>query len=246
MQQAWRLHQSSRYAKLVNWSLVIDYGRFVNFVSTALPEITDCLKRENYQTVLDGRPLLYLLNTKMDLSIVSSGINQLRRACQEARVQNPYVVLMLSSPTRGVLAVTGADAVGAYEKAGPVPVAGTYAELVTIAENYWTTLSSTGQPIIPTAMTGWDTRPRQETPTPWSTNPRGPSGEERYFAPGTAEQIAAHVRDMESWIRKNPQSCPAQTGVIYSWDEHDEGGSTLNPTLGGGDRILRSVGQYLE
>ena len=87
MQQAWRLHQSSRYAKLVNWSLIIDYERFVKFVSTVLPEITDCLKRENYQTVLDGRPLLYLLNTKMDLSIVSGEINQLRRACREAGVR---------------------------------------------------------------------------------------------------------------------------------------------------------------
>jgi hypothetical protein len=51
---------------------------------------------------------------------------------------------------------------------------------------------------------------------------------------------------MITWIRNNPQSCPAQTGIIYSWDEHDEGGSALNPTLGGGDRILKAVGQSLE
>ncbi len=246
MQQAWRLHQTSPYAKLVNWSLVFSYGPFVTQASTIMPELTGYLKRANYQSVLDSRPLLFLLNDKTDLSILANGIRQFRHGCRQAGAQNPYVVLMLSSPTRGVLSVTGADAVSAYEKAGPTPVAGNYAELVTIAENYWTTLAGTGQAIVPTAMTGWDTRPRQETSTPWPTNPRGPSGEEHYFAPGTAEQIAAHVRNMASWIRKNPQSCPAQTGIIYSWDEHDEGGSTLNPTLGRGDSILTAVGQYLE
>ena len=150
----------------------------------------------------------------MDLSILSGGINLLRRACQEARVQNPDVVLMLSSPTRGVLAMTGADAVGAYEKAGPIPVAGTYAELVTIAEKTTGQSEGTGQPIIPTAMTGWETRLCEETPTPWSTNPRGPSGEDYVILPPAWRNRLRRTSGIWSpGSRKNPQSCPAQTGM---------------------------------
>ena len=50
MQQAWRLHQTSPYAKLVNWSLVFSYGPFVTQASTIMPELTGYLKRANYQT----------------------------------------------------------------------------------------------------------------------------------------------------------------------------------------------------
>ncbi len=245
MQQAWRLHQSSQLGKLVNWSYLIDYRRFVGFISDNLQVLIGNMKLGNYQTVLDGRHLIYLLNTDMDQSTLAKSISLFRNGCADAGLRNPYIVLMLSSPLRRILDATGADAVSAYEKAGPIPVAGTYAELVTIAETYWETLTKTEQAVVPTAMTGWDTRPRQETPS-FATNPRGPNGEEHYYAPGTPQQIAAHIRDMRDWITRHPQSCPAQTGIIYSWDEHDEGGSTLNATLESQDSILDSVGRALK
>ena len=50
---------------------------------------------------------------------------------------------------------------------------------------------------------------------------------------------------MVNWIAANRTACPAQTGLIYSWDEHDEGGSTLNPSLGGGAAILEQLGRLL-
>ncbi|WP_296706061.1 hypothetical protein [Rhodoblastus sp.] len=247
MQRAWRLHQSSPNKTLVKWCCIFSYEPFVRQVTCALPELVGLLTAPNYQTVLDGRPLLFMLTDDTKPSVLSDAIRGLRRECQRSGRKNPYVVLMLWSPLQGGgLAATGADAVSAYATMGEVPIAGSYTELVTIAEAYWKVLADSGQAIVPTAMTGWDTRPRQETPTPWPTTGLGPSGEEHYYLLGSAHQVAAHVHNMSAWIRTHPQSCPAQTGIIYSWDEHDEGGSVLNSTIVGGDSILDAVGQALK
>ncbi|MBB4198744.1 hypothetical protein GGD83_002553 [Rhodoblastus sphagnicola] len=246
MQNAWRLHQSSTVNHLVNWCCILSFGQFVQYEDESLHEMTRQLRFHNYQSVLGGRPLLFIMQDKTGFDAVANGIRNLRLFCNNSGLRDPYVVLLVAASRRGILSETGADAIGAYERASPTPVAGDYEELAKIAESYWSALAGTGQAIVPTAMTGWDTRPRQETPVPWTPNPRSSSGEAHYFRSGTPEQIAAHVHNMLEWIRLNYSSCPAQTGLIYSWDEHDEGGSVLNSTLGAGDSILNAIGKVLK
>jgi len=99
--------------------------------------------------------------------------------------------------------------------------------------------------MVPTAMTGWDRRPRVEHPVPWERNHIAAIDEgDRYFRQGSVRQIARHVADMVRWISTHREA-QAQTGLIYSWDEHDEGGSTLNPSVHDGDHIIRGVGGLL-
>jgi hypothetical protein len=246
MQQAWRFHQASDIGSRMNWCLLFSYSPFVNQVSSVLPSLVGYLRQSNYQKVVSGRPVIFLLNDKMNMAALADSIRLFRSACIERGAGSPYIVLLLSGPAKGVLAATGADAIGAYEKAGPTPVAGAYSDLVKIAETYWATLAATGQTVVPTAMTGWDTRPRFEHPTPWqSAIQKAQVNADRYFSEGSASAIAAHVRDLIAWIKSNPTACPARTGLIYSWNEHDEGGSTLNPTLDGGNKILDAVGSVL-
>jgi hypothetical protein len=245
MQHAWRLHQSSKVRNKINWCLLFSYSLFEAEISSMTSILVGYLKQPNYQREASGRPILYMLKNNNSATI-SVSMRSFRSACVDAGVANPYIVLLSSGPTRGAVAEVGADAIGTYEKAGPTPVAGAYSDLVRIAEDYWRTLAATGQPVVPTAMTGWDRRPRVDHPPPWDEAAHKTNTvNSPYFVAGAPLAIAAHIADMVQWIRANPDQCPAKTGLIYSWDEHDEGGSTLNPTVGNGDAILRAVGRVL-
>ena len=47
----------------------------------------------------------------------------------------------------------------------------------------------------------------------------------------TPDELAAHLRDAIEWTKANREINPANTIIIYAWNEHDEGG-WLQPTLG--------------
>ena len=246
MQQAWRLHQSSSLSAKVNWCLIFPgYSFFVTAMAGTIATYTGYLAQTNYQKVLVSRPLVYLLGDSTPRTTLASSIITFRVACASAGLGAPYIVLLVAAAA-GVVAATGADAIGTYSVTTPDPAAGPYAALVTVAEAYWATLAATGQAMVPTAITGHDRRPRVERPVPWEMPRQRPYvGDSLYYAAGTPAAIAAHVGDMVSWIGAHPENCPAATGLIYSWDEHDEGGSTLNPSLGTGGTILTAVGEVL-
>ena len=245
LQEAWRLHQSSALADRMKWSFIL--------VGLARPEqraaqIADFARlsgRRNYQTVLDGRPLLFLRDAGVGREIITQVVRDIRDRAKAAGA-NPYIVVMDPGDYRDETKATGADAVGFYAKGGPTPYGADYGKLAAMVEAFWRQLAATRQQVVPTAMTGWDTRPRQETPVPWPTNHKGPQGQEPFFKRGTPQAIAAHIKAMIGWIAANPSVCPAQVGLIYSWDEYDEGGSTLAPTLQGDDRILDGVARVLK
>lgn len=242
MQAAWRLHQSSTIASNMNWCLMFSsYSLFISEVGSMPSTLTGYFKQSNYQTVLSGRPLVYLLADGTSLSTLATSIATLRTAAASAGAGNPYVVLMVGA-TSGAVSTAGADAISIYSTATSAPVAGTYASLVSTVEAYWATMAGTGQSVVPTAVTGLDRRPRVERPVSWEVPGQLPyMGDNLYYAAGTTAAIASHIGDMLTWIGNNSGSAPAQTGLIYSWDEHDEGGSTLNPSLGGGSAILNAV-----
>lgn len=242
LQEAWRLHQSSALAERMKWCFIL--------VGLARPEqraeqIEDYARlsgRRNYQTVLNGRPLLFLRDAGVGREIITDVVREIRVRAKDA---NPYIVIMDPADYRDAAKATGVDAVGFYAKGGPTPNGEDYGKLAAMVEAFWGQLAAS-QAVVPSAMTGWDTRPRQETPVPWPTNQSGPNGAEPFFRHGTPQAIATHVQAMIRWISANARACPAQVGLIYSWNEHDEGGSTLAPTLHGNDRILNSVARVLK
>lgn len=252
MQNAWRLHQSSSIGSQINWVQVFGtYSTFVTAVASSLAANVAYFQQANYQKVLTNRPLVYVLYDATPLATVAASIATLRTACTTAGLGSPYIVLLVAAilgPAGAATARTtaGADAIGTYANLLAAPLAGTYAAEVTAAEGAWTSIAATGSPMIPTAITGADRRPRVERPVAWETATQKPYvGDGLYYAAGTPAQIATHVGDMVTWMLAHASACPAQTGLIYSWDEHDEGGSTLNPSLGTGSAILTAVGGAL-
>jgi hypothetical protein len=249
LSMGWQLYQSSTLKAQMNWCMIYGYGLFISQAASMLSTLTGLLAQSSYQRVTVSsvsRPLLYLLNDGTATSTLAATITTFRAACVSAGLPTPYIVILLGGVApAGAVAATGADAVDNYAYA-PAVIAGSYPALVTAAEAEWTTLAASGQQVVPTAMTGWDRRPRVEHPDHAEASYQSPYvGWSQYYAAGTPAQIAAHVGDMITWLKANTSAAPAQTGLIYSWDEHDEGGSTLNPSLGGGSAILTAVGGAL-
>jgi hypothetical protein len=249
MSIGWQLYQASRSKDQVKWCLVFaNYPLFEREAGGMTAALVGYLTQPNYQHVkVDGhwRPLVYLLHNRFDERQLAVSLAAFRAACQTAGVANPYVVILLMGAPPTAVVATGADAIGQYAFPGLPSPGATYAELVAHVEREWGVLAATGIAMVPTAMTGWDRRPRIEHPVPWELFQKPFAGIDAYFAAGSPDAIAAHVKDMVAWLEAHQAAAPAQTGLIYSWNEYDEGGSTLSPTLDGQDAILNAVGRAL-
>jgi hypothetical protein len=248
LMNAWALHQSSKLRDHIQWCMILPS-------STLLKKLTDgdiltyitFMKQENYKRVLGQRPLLFLLDDNTSIPMVEPALAALRHGCSTANVANPYVAIMSWQPaaTRDKLKQAGADAISAYSIGHPNATA-SFDDLDKAVRSQWEAMRQTGVPCIPLAVTGEDRRPRIDHPVPWEADrQKAGAGRKQFFKAGTPTQIAAQVRAMADWIAAQPDACPSQCGIIYSWDECDEGGSTLLPSLSGGDAILRAVGRAL-
>ncbi|HEX9048829.1 MAG TPA: hypothetical protein VF988_17520 [Verrucomicrobiae bacterium] len=213
----------------------------------------DLMKLPNYQTVLQSRPLIYILNLAIESNArawapaggFQKAITALRDAAHARAVANPYCVVMVPWPDKaGTFAVAaGCDAISAYAvQAGGR--AAPYAELTAYVEDFWQRSLDTGAKVVPLAMTGWDRRPRVDTPVFWEHNEGWNADCERYYLQPKPQEIAGHIRKAVDWTRTHPAAVEAQTVIIYAWNEHDEGG-WLCPTLGEGDARIQAMTKAL-
>lgn len=199
------------------------------------------MKQPNFQTVLGGRPLIYMGFVSDSWMTTYWGnyggfkgmISRIRKDAQTAGLANPYIVIMDFTPqtAHNYVVDDGADAISSYAAVTSPTTTETYQDLVTFAENFWASEKSTGSNTIPTVMTGWDNRPMKVAPQ-LSWYPID-SNMNLYYQAGTPAQIAAHLADGLNFVKNNPTVDPANTLVIYAWDEILEGG-WLIPTLGDG------------
>ena len=218
-------------------------------LSEAFARHVELVGHPDHVRVKDGRPLYFMgFVTDRLLADRWGGAGGLRDAVAEFRrraVQggagNPYVVLMARpDPGAQLVAALGADALGAYAIADPRALAAPYAALARLAEQRWNEMAATGLDVVPTAMAGWDRRPRVENPVPWERSQRPGEGIDRYYeAPGPAE-FGEHVRRCLAWIRARPAAAAADAALIYAWNEYDEGG-WLAPTHPFDDRHLAAL-----
>lgn len=208
------------------------------------------MREPGYQYVL-GRPLLYLgfIDDKRLERI--GGIDGLRRSLDDFHaslsthgVPRPYLVIMDFYPPSGRkwAAELNGDAISSYATPprGVVP----YNRLVGHTEHFWEKSRETGVHVVPIIMTGWDPRPRVERPMPWG-NPYGThNGEVNRSEPGTPAEIAGHLAHAIGWLSDHADAAPAQTAIVYAWNEFDEGG-WLAPTLKEGTARLDAVARTL-
>jgi hypothetical protein len=133
---------------------------------------------------------------------------------------NPYIVVQNFSASRAAADADryGADAISSYVMGvrGPSGVVQPFSSLVANAKRDWDAYKNTGKKVIPTVMTGYDTRPDPSR------------SREPYWGYATPQQIAAHLRDALKWSAANPgAAAEANTIQIYAWNEISEGGWLL-------------------
>lgn len=245
----WHLYQSSPRRRLVNWCAIIGPGFLGNdpFARADLWQAKDRLWAEyftqpTYQRVEANRPLLYLLWSAPEIASYFAGqmpdlaqsIAYLRAQCATAGLGNPYIAIMAGHPAHAAAIAheIGADAISAYipdfgaHPVGAVP----WRVLDSRTQAFWSTLAGQGIDCIPTAITGWDTRARRAHPESYALHHFDgiPPG---YFVLPTAAQLHAHLQAAETFVQNHQAACPSRTLLIYSWDECDEGGNPLIPTL---------------
>jgi hypothetical protein len=197
-----------------------------------------------YMRVMDDRPLYFigffsesLINERWDgVDGLRQAISDFRRRAYTSGHGNPYIVLG-GGPASAAhwAAQLGLDAIGAYASSGGGKHA--YSDLVKLVERRWAEEAATGLPVVPTVMTGWDPRPRMLTR---EQAKKGGDDPEIYFDAAQPTEIVAHIRHALEWIESHPFAAPANTGLIYAWNENDEGG-WLVPTYPFDDSRLRAI-----
>ncbi len=205
--------------------------------TVSFSDVVAKVQQAGYVTVLNGRPLIFILDPGAAATEETFGgtaglgavMADLRRAVQAACGRLPYLVIQCPELLRaGVLMrEAGFDAVGAYAVPPWPIVTQTYTWLCSALENWWHIAAAQGLPVVPPLMAGWDPSPRRTTPNALfgteSTDPQS------LITHVTAEQIAAHVQDGLSWMAAHPRHAEAGIALLYAWNEHDEGG-WIEPT----------------
>lgn len=218
---AWNFYQQSASKSQINWCWIADTA---TFEATSTSQYVTWFQQSNYQTVLTGRPLLFLLIGAGDnLTTLATAVSALRTAVTGAGLPTPYVVAMRGDAATGfsTMQTIGGDAISSYNAPVPAGTPSSYSALDASAQAFWAAMVATTAPTIPIAQMGWDVQPiyYPSLPPAWVT-------------PGTVAQRAANIQEMVSFIKANPSGCPSTVGLIYSWTECSEGGGALIPTFG--------------
>ena len=180
------------------------------------------LQTANYQTVLGGRPLVYMFDAHRRYAGL---VKALRDECAAAGVPTPFVVFMGWGPGVAEAAVVcGADALGAY--VNPTGSGGAFAANLAHERRQWEALRQTGRQVVPTVTTGWDTRPFHDCPVPWYPG----AAADNWVQTAQPAQVAEQLREALSFNAQHPEATLANSVLVYAWNENAEGG-WLVPTL---------------
>jgi hypothetical protein len=191
-------------------------------------------KDKSYQTVLGGRPLVYLLGPKSLNDPAWPGgkaaVGKLRQLAIRTGGKDPYLVHLWGwSGGKEIIDALHLDAMSAYslnfdDKDAP------YATLARKTEAKWDEWMSTGSKVVPLVTAGWDRRPRVLHPVSWENSPSRFNNLDYFYAPPTPDELAGLLRDALEWCKVNATSAEANVILIYAWNEIDEGG-WLVPSL---------------
>jgi hypothetical protein len=210
--------------------------------------LVERLRDPRYQKVMDGRPLVYVFCIDEFIGwfggeqSARGAVDLLRERCRAAGLGAPCLALMTFWPPQGAkqLEALGADALSAYvNPPGNDNIEQPFSHALSLNRWFWGECEKTGKPLIPTVTAGWDYRPMKRAEFP----DRDLKG--NWFTHGKPEEVAAHVAAGLDWVRQHRAMCPADTVLIYAWNELSEGGWIV-PTLEEGTARLDAIQQVLE
>lgn len=228
MSEALKQYLRSSKRRRINFCLILHNALLVSDEQwpKELERLIALLKQPEYQTVLDGRPLVYAFSGKR---FPFARFSEFLTAAESTGL-SPYSVFMGWNPPDDFKSVAGRgfDAVSAYAKSGSQTE---FRELSrSVEQSYWRAAAEAQVPYVPLVTTGWDKRPRQDNPVSWEGD--HDYHKQRVFpSTATPEEIAAHLSRAVKFLKEHPTICISQTVIIYAWNEYDEGG-WIAPTTG--------------
>ena len=242
MSIALRRYRTAKDKKGIRYCLVEEGSRLDKVGASGWSRLVEHFRHPDYQTVLEGRPLLFVFVKPAKLG--KADWDELKRQTVAAGLKAPYLVLMGWDPQQDAkdMAALGFDAVSAYARGGSYSMKQpAYAEqCALIRRDRWEKCRALGIPSVTFASAGWDTRPRNERPPPWIkklvANPEPDNTPPTQQKPlidavtATPDELAAHLREAFGWTQRHRDLNPSNAIIIYGWNENDEGG-WLIPTL---------------
>jgi hypothetical protein len=238
----------ARQMKFV-WALyghgTIHYTR--SKVAAMMDETIEYIKMDNWQKVMDNRPLVIVLwpeRFRSDLQAARGPermtgrafVDYIRTRVEGAGLRNPYIV-GASVPARSyeqanTLKQDGYDAfmdyAGGYGgKVAERDKAPTYAAATQeLINTYRSKFLHRGLPFIPPCTS-------MQYPWPRALDKKTGKPREKWYHyqwPRKGD-LAARVKAALDFVAAHPKACEAQVVTMYSWNEHSEGGG-LCPTMG--------------
>ena len=217
MERAHQYHAASKYSAQVKLCSIFDGNALCK--EDVREEIGGMIAQGYWQTVLDGRPLMFYFSG--DGEGIARDIAAYRAICAGLGVPAPYAVVMGGG--QEMVSEYGADALSDYAVGGSGGMR--YSRLTFAAARRWNRAWPGGTPMIPCWSAGWNALPRHDNPVSWME-----VASDSYVADGTPEEIARMLAAALRWCKWNPKRAEANAVIGYAWNEHDEGG-WLCPTI---------------
>ena len=242
------LYLESQYKDLINFTLIL-LGSIPCSDNNISQLYVNYMLDNNFHTVLDNRPLIYLFQFSDNEAEACGGWNNskiifdnIRNAAIKAGLNNPYMVLMDFVPeTVYENAVKlGFDAISTYALPGGNINGTMFRNLTNAANKWWYDSLEYNFDMVPIIPTGWDPRPRYENPVPWCYE-----GPQHYFQP-TTDELNQLVQTAVNFtcLHKN-NATQAKTMIMYAWNECSENGACIIPTIGNGTVYVDSLATVL-
>ena len=227
---ALRRYRAAKDKRGVRYCLVSEGFRIDNLSvlgARGWPLLLEHFQDPNYQTVLDGRPLLYILGRPKQLG--KNEWRQLGDAAVATGLKRPYIVLMGTKPERDVkdMESLGFDAICAHFVGGYTMEQPAYALYsAAVRRECWDKCRTLQIPTVTFASAGWDTRPRNEHPPTWAamwlpglvaTPDNTPPAQQKPLidsVTATPAELAGHIRDAVEWTQRNRDINPSNAVLI--------------------------------
>ena len=245
-------HLSSKTpeAKKVNFTWALYAHRAIRYtrskVATMMDEMIEYITMPNWQTVMDGRPLIVVYHperfrTALQVAegkerMTGDGFTEyIRERVEAVGLKNPYVVGCMEPRDSFLHAKSlkeeGYDAFMDYEGAyggaiakrdeAPTYAAATKEILKTCEQEYL----NRGLPFLPPC-------PSMHYRWPHAFDRKGQPIDEIYHSQWPKDgDLAARLKAVLDFVVAHPKDCEAQTVIMYSWNEHSGGGG-ICPTMG--------------
>ena len=186
------------------------------------------LAQPNYLKVQGNRPVIYMgfLNDRLVELLLDGRWERFCGSLKDLGLGDPYLVICHGSPktAKRYFDQLGGDTLSQYTVMDGKAQHGTYSDLAAHAERFWEECASTGAPVAPICVTGWDRRTRVMNPVSWERFHLKEDADTCYYKSGTPGEIAAHIGRGVSWFETHPGKKGEELVLIYAWNEIDEGG----------------------